>query len=112
MTDTPLIDLSQNDWAALDRVLKENIPDLEVWAFGSRVKRLAKTYSDLDLAVITEKPLTLDKLASIKEAFDESDMTIRVDIVDWAATSQSFQDIILKDKVTIQKVRVPIVISV
>lgn len=103
MIEIPKIDLSRNDWLEVRNVLMKNIPEFEVWAFGSRVKWTAKAYSDLDLTVITEKPFTLEKLASIKDAFDESNLSIRIDIVDWAATSQSFQEIILKDKVVIQK---------
>ena len=34
-------------------ILHKNVPEYEVWAFGSRVKGTAKRYSDLDLAIIT-----------------------------------------------------------
>ncbi|MGZ8160230.1 MAG: restriction endonuclease subunit S, partial [Methylobacter sp.] len=38
-----------------------------------------------------------------KEAFDESNLSIRVDIVDWAATSEEFRKIIEQNKVIVQK---------
>jgi type I restriction enzyme S subunit len=99
----PAIDLSPHDWAEVCRILQQQIPDMSVWAFGSRVMRGAKPYSDLDLALITDRPLTLAELATISEAFAESDLTIRVDLVDWAATSPAFRKIIERDKVMIQE---------
>lgn len=99
----PNIDLKPQDWAEVARILQTHVPDLDVWAFGSRVKRTAKPYSDLDLALITRQPLSLEKLAAVNEAFDESDLPIRVDVVDWAATSESFRKIIEQDKVVVQQ---------
>ena len=78
------------------------VPNVEVWAFGSRAKYVAKPYSDLDLALITRQPMTLEQLANISEAFENSDLPIRVDVVDWAATSEAFRKIITQDKVVIQ----------
>ena len=104
MTDSkPNIDLNPNDWAEVARILRQQLPYLDVWAFGSRVKWTAKPYSDLDLALITHEPLQFGKLATLKNAFEDSDLPIRVDVVDWAATSASFRKIIERDKVVVQK---------
>jgi type I restriction enzyme S subunit len=75
------------------------VPDREVWAFGSRANGTAKAYSDLDLAVITDTPLSLDVSGALREDFAESDLPWRVDIVDWATTSETFRKIIERDKV-------------
>ena len=56
------------------------------------------------MTIITEHPLSLTKMAILKEAFDESNLSIRVDVVDWATTSESFRKIIDQDKVVIQKI--------
>lgn len=77
------------------------MPEYPVCAFGSRAKWLAKSYSDLDLALMTTVPLSLARMADIKEAFAESDLTVRVDVLDWAATDQKFQEMIAKDMVII-----------
>ncbi len=98
----PKIDLKPQDWEEVCHILETHVPGYPVWAFGSRAKWTAKTYSDLDLAIITNRPLPLAKMAVIKEAFDESGLPIRVDIVDWAATNEAFRKIIEQDKVVIQ----------
>jgi len=74
-----------------------------VWAFGSRVTGTAKPFSDLDLVIRTEQPLPLEKLAALNDAFDESDLTIRVDLLDWAATSATFREIILRRYVVLHR---------
>ncbi len=101
--DISSITLSQQDWNEVRRILSHYLPGYTVWAFGSRVTGTAKPYSDLDLVVQTDEPLTLESMATIKDAFDESDLTIRVDVVDWAATSDHFREIIQQQYVVIQQ---------
>jgi predicted nucleotidyltransferase len=98
----PPIELSGQDWRELLSILNAVAPNVEVWAFGSRAKYMAKPYSDLDLVLITRQPMTLEQLANISEAFENSDLPIRVDVVDWAATSEAFRKIIVQDKVLVQ----------
>lgn len=57
--------------------------------------------SDLDIALITEKPLDIGVLADLKEALAESNLPFRVDVVDWAATDPQFQEIIARRHVVI-----------
>lgn len=98
----PNIDLSCTDWQEIQKIIAKKIAGYEVWAFGSRTNGKAKPYSDLDLAIITHQPLSLEKYAKIKEAFDESNLPFRVDIVDLAATSATFRELIEQSKVTLQ----------
>jgi predicted nucleotidyltransferase len=97
------IDLNQRDWGEVTRIIMQCVPEYTVWAFGSRVTGPAKTYSDLDIAILTDQPLSLERMATIKDAFDESDLPIRVDVVDWASTSASFREIIRQSYVVIQE---------
>ncbi len=38
-------------------ILKKRIPDQMVWLFGSRVTDKIKPYSDIDLVIVSEKPI-------------------------------------------------------
>jgi len=96
------IDLNPQEWEEVKRILNRFIPGLEVWAFGSRARFTAKPYSDLDLAVITQQPLPIATMAALREAFDESDLTIKVDVVDWATTKEPFRKIVEEHKVVVQ----------
>ena len=80
------------------------MPGREVWAFGSRARHCAKPYSDLDLAVIGVEPLSLDALAALNEAFAESDLPWKVDVVDWARMGEAFRRIVERDRVVLQRV--------
>ena len=96
------VDMRPAHWEIVRAILQRHVPEHEVWAFGSRAKGSAKPYSDLDLAIITEQPLSLDTLAALNEAFSESDLPWKVDIVDWSRTSEAFRRIIERDRVVVQ----------
>jgi len=103
LPEMPPIDLNPQDWAIVRDILAAHVPQFEVWAFGSRAKRTAKEYSDLDLALVTDEPLDWSVSTALAEAFDESDLPIKVDVVDWASTSAAFRQIIEMDKVIVQR---------
>ncbi len=98
----PPVQLSASDWQEVQRILSQELPHTEIWAFGSRARRSAKPYSDLDLAIVQEQPLSLETLANLSDALEASDLTIRVDVVDWATISESFRRAIAQDKVLVQ----------
>ena len=100
-SETPLIDIHPDHWDIVRRILQKHVPHYSVWAFGSRAKWTAKSYSDLDLAIITDKPLTLDVSASLSDDFSESGLPWKVDIVDWATTRGSFRKMIEREKVVV-----------
>lgn len=104
-TCKPLIDIRPDHWAIVRDILQKHVPQYEVWAFGSRAKWTAKQYSDLDLAVIADQPLSISVSASIADDFSESDLPWKVDVVDWATTSASFREVIRRDRVVVQEVR-------
>ena len=52
----------------------------------------AKDYSDLDLTIIGSEPFSRRRLRQLKEAFEESDLPIRVDVVDWHVLSDGFKE--------------------
>ena len=96
------IDIGPSDLETVRRVLREHVPGLEVWAFGSRVSWTARETSDLDIALMTTEPLDAMRLAEMREAFVQSDLPFRVDIVDWSSTSKAFQNIIERNFVAVQ----------
>ena len=99
---TGSIDLNPNHLATVLRILAQHVPKCEVRAFGSRATWTSKDYSDLDLAVVGEDALDWRTLARLKEAFEESSLPMRVDVVDWHATSASFRKVIEQDYVVVQ----------
>lgn len=99
--------MSPDQWAIVRGILQKHVAQYEVWAFGSRAKGRAKTYSDLDLAVITRQPLPLEVSARLTEDFSESDLPWKVDVVDWATTSDAFRKIIARDHVVLLAAGLP-----
>jgi type I restriction enzyme S subunit len=97
----PMIDISPSAWEIVRAILQRHVPNAEVWAFGSRAKWTAKPYSDLDLAIIADQPLTLEQRAALAEDFSESELPWKVDIVDGATISEAFRNIIEREKIVV-----------
>ena len=89
-----MIDINSKYLQVVKKILWQYVPECEVWAFGSRCKGNAKPYSDLDLAVINTKKLDIKIMYKLRDAFEESNLPIRVDVLDWHAISNEFKDII------------------
>ena len=102
MIDAPSISLSERELAIVAEILKRHVPQCRVWAFGSRARGQAKPYSDLDLAIMAHEPLSLAQIAALREAFSESDLPWKVDLVDWSTAGEPLRQIIERDKVAIQ----------
>ncbi len=83
-------------------ILQKYIPGRKVWAFGSRATggRMLKRFSDLDLTV--EGKLTCQESAGLDEAFNESPLPIKVDVVELGLVSADFRERIEKDFVVVQ----------
>ncbi|MDE2844989.1 MAG: restriction endonuclease subunit S [Chloroflexota bacterium] len=97
-----MIDLNPNHLATVERILDGHVPESEVRAFGSRATWTAKDYSDLDLAIVGSGPLDRRTLGRLKEAFEDSELPIRVDVLDWHSISESFREVIKRDYVIVQ----------
>ena len=97
-----MIEMSSTQLAEVERILREHVPECEVRAFGSRVTGRTKPWSDLDLAVIGPKALGFQRLGLLIEAFQESTLPFRVDVLDWHETSPSFRAIIAQQYAVIQ----------
>ncbi len=89
-----MIDLAPEQLAIVRSLLAAQVPDCEVRAFGSRITGKAKPYSDLDIVLFGPARLSLGRLATLREAFAESELPIRIDLIDWHALSENFRNII------------------
>jgi len=51
---------------------------------------------------VGEEPISIETRAALSEALSNSALPYKVDIVDWASTSEGFKQIIEKQKLVIQ----------
>lgn len=81
--------------AEIRAILAEHLPKgVAAAAFGSRAGGNPKPWSDLDLVLEGPEPLSLRLLGTLTEAFDESALPWKVDIVDRHTVSEAFARII------------------
>jgi predicted nucleotidyltransferase len=90
---TDCLHLSEKHRAMVEALLREHLPGVEVWAYGSRVNgRSHGGGSDLDLALRSDtlEPLEPVEIRALTEAFRESNIPFLVDAHDWASLPDSF----------------------
>lgn len=98
-----MIDLLPKHLEIVRAILRDRVPQCDVWAFGSRVAHRARPFSDLDLAIISDHALSFTKLGDLQEAFSLSDLPIKVDVLDWASVTEGFREIIRSRYEVIQR---------
>jgi uncharacterized protein len=85
-------------------LLRQHVPNAEVWAYGSRVNGDSYDASDLDL--VARNPQDLSKstagIIDLQDALIASDLPIQVQVVDWARIPESFRDEIEAAYVVVQ----------
>lgn len=62
------------------------------YAFGSRVQGTHKPFSDLDLCVLEDIPITIK--CQLEGEFEESNLPFKVDIIEWNKISEDFKALI------------------
>lgn len=88
------MDLKPAHLKIVKATLQTHLGGVEVRVFGSRVRATAKEWSDLDLAVVAGEKTSAGAIARLNEAFEESDLPFRVDILDWRDISPEFRKLI------------------
>ncbi len=95
------VDITTQDAQILCALLGKYLSETTVWAFGSRVKGTSRPESDLDLVAFIDAEQK-SRLYDLREAFAESNLSFRVDILNWDEIPESFQENIRKEYVEIQ----------
>ena len=89
--------------AAIEALLKEHLPEVEAWAYGSRVNGRSHDDSDLDLALRGPGLARIDasRLIGLTEALRDSTIPFLVEAHDWACLPESFHREIEREHVVL-----------
>ena len=89
----------------LEALLRKHLPEVEVWAYGSRVNGRSHTGSDLDLVLRGPglKEVPSEQLGDFEEAVRESNIPFLVEARDWARLPERFHREIEREHVVLTK---------
>ena len=95
--------------ATLEALLHEHLPDVEAWAYGSRVNGRSHDGSDLDLVLRGPGLAKIDAMryADFLEAVGESTIPFLVEAHDWARLPETFRHEIERDRVVVANAEAP-----
>ncbi len=93
-----MIHIEPDDLTEVREILERHVPRVPVYIFGSRSHgRQLKPFSDLDICLKGEKPVPTSTISGLKDAFAESNLPFKVDVVDWQALPDYFREVIAVD---------------
>ena len=100
---TERLDLPERYRKQIEVLLQKHLPEVEAWAYGSRVSGQSHPGSDLDLVLRspTLEPVPRDKYVDFLEALERSNIPILVQAHDWARLPKSFHHEIERDYVVL-----------
>jgi uncharacterized protein len=95
--------LRPRDRQRLLQLLRERLPAVTAWAYGSRINGEAHEASDLDLVLRSPDltPIPLDEFSAFADALRESNIPILVEARDWARLPEAFHEEILRGYVVL-----------
>jgi predicted nucleotidyltransferase len=102
MSEPLQLDLPADHKRLVLNILRTHLPPAtKAWVFGSRVTGRARRYSDLDLAIDAGRRMTLDETAILAEAFSDSDLPYKVDLIDWQNIDDRWRQVIAIERVAL-----------
>ena len=101
MTDR--LDLPHRYRKQIEAMLRKHLPEVEAWAYGSRINGQSHPGIDLDLVLRspTLEPLPGNRYVDFIEALERSNIPILVQAHDWAKLPKSFHHEIERDYVVL-----------
>ena len=102
---TRQLDVKPQHREQITRLLREHLPGVEVWAYGSRVNGRSHEGSDLDLVLRGPDlaKINTTQLAVFNEAVQESTIPFLVEARDWAQLPESFHREIEREYVVLEE---------
>lgn len=86
-----MLDLTRQQQQLAHAIMRTRFPGRQARAFGSRARGSAKPWSDLDLVILGEGPVSDLAMAEARADFEESDLPFRVDLSLWRDLPRSMR---------------------
>ena len=100
MNTAQSIDITADQHKTVLALLERYLPNTTAWACGSRTNWTSRPQSDLDMVVFA-MPEQNDRVADLREAFEESDLPFRVDLFVWDTVPEEFRKRIEEEHVVL-----------
>jgi len=94
------IQIEESDYKILMDILKRY--PYKFYIYGSRAKGNARRYSDID--IFCKEKMKEGDLTNLEMDLDESDLTIKIDVLDADHCSLEFREAIKKDLIEIKQI--------
>ena len=90
---------AEQDLELARRIVRAHLPPAvaEVRLFGSRARGDARRWSDIDIAVMPKSDLPAGLLAELREALEESNLLLDVDVIDLREAGETVREAVRRE---------------
>lgn len=87
------MNIKSREMTQIQKILREFLDSktVRVYVFGSRAGNRARPESDLDILLRGTSEIPYSTLTQLKEAFEESDIPYKIDVLDYFSVSDRFR---------------------
>lgn len=89
-----MIHITPEDKIIILKILNDFFPGQKYLVFGSRFRGDHQPFSDIDIAIVSDKPISIYDKGLAIEQFQASLLTYSVDLIDYHHVSENFRNII------------------
>ncbi len=95
--------LSPQDWTTIENLAIFPLKNLgaKVYIFGSRARGNHREFSDLDILYVIKNKPPLHKIGEIKDLLNESNLPIKVDLVDFDEAAETYKENMLMERIEV-----------
>jgi predicted nucleotidyltransferase len=98
--------VNANDLETISKIFEQELPEAELYAFGSRVSETEPNpEADLDLAIMTGYTISLERMIAVERSLAESGLPFAVDVFDYAKLTSKLKNYIEKDHIVIKEIK-------
>ena len=92
-----MLDLDPKYIDFIKETILAEIPNVEIYIFGSRMQGNELEYSDVDITLKDKEKISIESILKLRIKFENSTFPYKVDIVDLKNLKDEFRGIIEKD---------------
>lgn len=84
-------------------IISALVPNATIYLFGSRARGTQSKWSDIDIAVDAEHPISRFVLGEVMSIFEASNILYKIQVVDINSVNEAMKTSILRDRVIWKK---------
>ncbi len=95
--------IDQASKAKIIAIISVLVPGATIYLFGSRARGTQSKWSDIDIALEADRPISRFVLGEVMSIFEASNILYKIQVVDINSVNEAMKESILRDRILWKK---------